>query len=429
MCSPTWRSSPTYTCYHPAHYTCKAGVASGRDWEKATRAVLRVLIKPLFRAARQPGGAQRAFCVRLWQILTQRSDGGPFLEAWNSLANSSLVLRCLAHGLITMTPKRDKPPVADCMRSITVLSALLQVQNMMFSTRMLECVLRRPDILDTATRAFLRESSIDDCIDTLMDVLEDRAERGVPLFEFRIDITGAYYCLQVFTLQAAFRRICFPEHAIRYFSTGILHSVRSVRTADGFSSPSRVYCGGDKHWGLRNITHIMLDTNGLPTPVGLPGGRQSRMSSVIENQRPPASTSRGYSSRTSGGQFFGASCWDFSLSKSLFAVNGVSLTTVQPLLPIRCFPNCATLLPSKPTPRRYLGAYVSSSMNTDLQIRKVGLHVVDFAARVSTDRLGLAHPRSRMISSADVPQPEQYQPCRSHFMAQDHESYCHCRPR
>eukprot|EP00808_Paulinella_micropora_P012051 g19413.t1 len=66
------------------------------------------------------------------------------------------------------------------MRHITVLSALLRVQNMMFSTRMLECVLRRPDILYPATRAFLRESSIGDCIDTIMDVFEDRAERGVP---------------------------------------------------------------------------------------------------------------------------------------------------------------------------------------------------------------------------------------------------------
>eukprot|EP00808_Paulinella_micropora_P019237 g67825.t1 len=40
-----------------------------------------------------------------------------------------------------------------------------------------------------------------------------------------------------------------------------------------------------------------------------------------------------------GRQFFGASCCDFSLSKSLFAVNGASLTIVQPLLPIRCFHN------------------------------------------------------------------------------------------
>eukprot|EP00808_Paulinella_micropora_P012052 g19414.t1 len=65
------------------------------------------------------------------------------------------------------------------------------------------------------------------------------------------------------------------------------------------------------------------------------------------------------SSRISGGaSFFDASCWDFSISNSLFAVNGVSLTTtVQPLLHILCFPKCAPLLPSKHTPRRYLGKW------------------------------------------------------------------------
>eukprot|EP00808_Paulinella_micropora_P019990 g5112.t1 len=106
----------------------------------------------------------------------------------------------------------------------------------MINTSMLRSLLRSPHILDATNRSFLTEGSRYDCIDTYLDIMEDRLENETPPFVTQKDNAGAYDHLKVYTVAASLCRLCFPATCNRYFQRCMSNAARAVRTAAEFFS-------------------------------------------------------------------------------------------------------------------------------------------------------------------------------------------------
>ena len=131
------------------------------------------------------------------------------------------------------------------MRPITVLPALLRVTNRAIATKMQEALLLNPKLLHGAQRAFLRDGSVGECLDVVLDVIEDCKTRSDerPLLVASYDQKKAYDSVQGYTIRASMERLCLPERLIQYVLTGIATATSKVRTRDGFSRARRVYSG------------------------------------------------------------------------------------------------------------------------------------------------------------------------------------------
>jgi hypothetical protein len=90
--------------------------------------------------------------------------------------------RRLKDGVIVMLPKSsgvDGAPSSDVdnMRPITLLSELGKVSSRILANRIYAVFAKNPMFLEQAQRGFIRNGGIDQCIDVLLDVIEDNAMR------------------------------------------------------------------------------------------------------------------------------------------------------------------------------------------------------------------------------------------------------------
>jgi len=199
--------------------------------------------------------------MNFWKLVTRGGAGASAcLDIVTSVNNACLeigvVPPVLKMGWITMVPK-VKPDgsfacTAENMRPITVLPELGKVTSRLLARRIGEVLVRRPELLAESQRGFLRDGSVGQCTDALVDVVEDwrqsrqdgRARRRRPdLYLVSYDQAKAYDSVQEYTIRASMERFNMPESLISLVTSGVHDAFSCVRTAGGLTRPFPVKSG------------------------------------------------------------------------------------------------------------------------------------------------------------------------------------------
>jgi hypothetical protein len=118
-------------------------------------------------------------------LVGSQNQTTPCLAAFTTIINHCLQLcyvpPLLKHGIITLVPKVKEDGSAskevDKMRPITVLPELGKVANRILAKRLGRALLKKPDLLSAAQRAFLHDGNVDQCVNVVLDVVEDWTQR------------------------------------------------------------------------------------------------------------------------------------------------------------------------------------------------------------------------------------------------------------
>ena len=141
-------------------------------------------------------------------------------------------------GQIVMIPKGpiDGPLDVTEMRPITLLSEIGKVANRVLASRVTAILSKHPELVHRSQRAFLQNGNVAQCIEALVDVFEDFAEKSeadckAELFCVSYDLSKAYDSVQEYSLRATLERFEFPESAITYIVSSLWSSTSCVMTA------------------------------------------------------------------------------------------------------------------------------------------------------------------------------------------------------
>jgi exonuclease III len=210
--------------------------------------------------------------IDFWKLVA--SDvGSPCLAVLARLVGMCLRLGIqpdtLKLGWVTMVPK-VKPDgsfsaSADGMRPITLLPEVGKLASRLLAKRIGEILVRQPHILCTAQRGFLADGSVLQCVDSLVDVIEDWRQKqrdmgpakAGPLYALSYDQSKAYDSVQAFTIRASLERFNFPEIFIKYVLSGLEGATSRVRTKDGLTAPFDLSSGVRQGDPLSPIIYIL----------------------------------------------------------------------------------------------------------------------------------------------------------------------------
>jgi hypothetical protein len=177
------------------------------------------------------------------------SQAPPVLRALAVMVNTGLLLgrtpECLTMGWITMVPKSSgdkRSGNASDMRPITVLSELSKLTTRLLANRLGDILLRHPDMLMRAQRGFLRDGCTTQCLEALVNMMEDAADghRANPkdnLYMVSYDQKKAFDSVSFFAMEAAFKRFNLPLAFGRLVMSGLKGAPSRVRTRDGLTKP------------------------------------------------------------------------------------------------------------------------------------------------------------------------------------------------
>ena len=187
----------------------------------------------------------------LWKLITKHDGSSAThpkcLLVLTRFANWCLTLghvpKYLKHGWITMVPKPRKDGsftnTAGEMRPITVLPEMGKIISRILASRLSQTLTRPGNLrlLSSAQRGVIRDGSADQCVDTLLDAIEDWHHRkdGSDLFALSYDQSKAYDSVQGYSIRASLERFNMPEIFIRYVLSGLRGATSRVRTAGGLT--------------------------------------------------------------------------------------------------------------------------------------------------------------------------------------------------
>jgi hypothetical protein len=103
---------------------------------------------------------------------------------------------------------------------------------------MTQTLMQHPDLLEGAQRGFLKDGSIGQCINAVLDVFEDHHERKgkrKALFTVSYDLRKAYDCVQEYSLRAALTRAGTPPAFVEYVCSSLKSARSQVRTKHGLT--------------------------------------------------------------------------------------------------------------------------------------------------------------------------------------------------
>jgi hypothetical protein len=124
------------------------------------------------------------------------------------------------------------------MRPISVLQEFGKISAKLLSDRFGKILLRHPQLLNSAQRAFLKDGCTDQCINTLLNVLEDfrmkrKKGRRAQLYLLAYDQVKAYDSVQAYTIQASLERFNLPEIFISYVLSNLESATSCFKTYYG----------------------------------------------------------------------------------------------------------------------------------------------------------------------------------------------------
>ena len=191
--------------------------------------------------------------IDLWKLLTTpgAGSGDACLRVLTRITNDCLALahipKTLKHGWITMVPKVKADGSfsreAAAMRPITVLPEIGKIISRILAGRLQDVLVRNPSLLTSAQRGFIRDGSADQCVDVVLDVIEDSRQHGGDLFLSSYDQAKAYDSVQEFSIRASLERFNMPESFIQLVVSGLHNATSCVRTAGGLTKPFTIRSG------------------------------------------------------------------------------------------------------------------------------------------------------------------------------------------
>jgi exonuclease III len=316
------------------------------------------------------------------------------------IVNSSLSLGYtptpLREGWITMVPKPGKisSNVAD-MRPITVLCEIAKTTSRILAHRLGDIFLRHPHLIHHSQRGFLRDGNTTQCVDKLVDALEDhleasktRGKKRGSLYLVSYDYRKAFDKVQTYAIIAALRRFNLPPGFISFVTSGLVDSPSRVRTRDGLTKSFDLKSSVRQGDPLSPLLYIMcVDAlhEGLHANP-LFGGASDGY--TFKNGTPTKVTSLGYADDTAVladskegiyrlhewvRQFTGACCGDLNNSKTVFIHHGPNKDNPDPLISID---GLNQILPKNGHHTfRYLGVHLNTKLDWRVARHKMRSHV------------------------------------------------------
>ena len=110
------------------------------------------------------------------------------------------------------------------MRPISIIPELSKIVSKLLAKRLLDILTLNPTLLHKSQRGFLRTGNIGQCIDALIDILEDNKQykRGVHIASY--DQRKAYDSVQHYTIRMSLERLNMPDSFVSYVMSSITDS-------------------------------------------------------------------------------------------------------------------------------------------------------------------------------------------------------------
>ena len=123
------------------------------------------------------------------------------------------------------------------MRPITLLPELGKLVNRIVAKRICRILQDHPDLLHGAQRGFVKDGNVSQCINTVLDVFEDRQEhkRKSKLFVVSYDLRKAFDSVQEYSLRAALKKMGMPAGFVKYACSMMSEAKSRVRVRHGLT--------------------------------------------------------------------------------------------------------------------------------------------------------------------------------------------------
>jgi hypothetical protein len=164
--------------------------------------------------------------------------GSPILSIITKIVNEMMVVGSLPdilkRGLISMVPKDlINAGMAEHMRPITLLHEFTKLVARLLANRITVILDKYPDTLSAAQRAYLKNGSIHQCLQTVLAVFESNMEMNGDLFVASYDVRKAFDSVQAYSIKAACERLNMPNMFIEYILKTMDGARSAVWTHDG----------------------------------------------------------------------------------------------------------------------------------------------------------------------------------------------------
>ena len=145
----------------------------------------------------------------------------------------------VSKGHITLIPKGSASTAVEDSRPITLLSEIGKIPARILAARIQAVLAAKPELLHVGQRAFLANGDVSQCINTVVDVLEDfnqhKRRAGGVLHAVSYDQRKAYDSVQRTSIQATLDRFRFPRSIRDYICSGLDSAVSAVKTDLGLT--------------------------------------------------------------------------------------------------------------------------------------------------------------------------------------------------
>jgi len=173
---------------------------------------------------------------------------------WKVLISSEVVCTAICLLLSACLRERTTPTAARCsvivpilkkqkelrrlsnIRPLSLQCALLKILWKVLATRLGHILATHP-ILHPAQQGFLPGGSSAHCVNTVLDIWEDAAEKkdGSGVYSLFYDIKQAYDCVRHDDLLLSLRRLGMPENFVAFIADSLQGMTSCVRTAHGLT--------------------------------------------------------------------------------------------------------------------------------------------------------------------------------------------------
>lgn len=145
--------------------------------------------------------------------------------------------KCLRRVAMKMIPKHCQTRDAKSMRPISIIPELSKITSKVLAKRLLDALTVHPEVLHRSQRGFLRTGNIGQCIDALIDILEDNRQHKNDVHIASYDQKKAYDSVQHYTIKMSLERVNLPTTFISYVMSSLEESEAFLVTDMGTSKP------------------------------------------------------------------------------------------------------------------------------------------------------------------------------------------------
>jgi Reverse transcriptase (RNA-dependent DNA polymerase) len=206
------------------------------------------LLQTILESGKQKAAGYDGVNSDLVRMLVEDSkeQAPPLLSLLLSLINVSFesgsTLTSWRKAIVSMIPKRKEDgsltSLIGEMRPISVLQEFGKIASKILANRMGEILLKQPGLMTRAQRAFLKDGSTTQCLNTALNILEDfqvkrKKNKKSQLFMLAYDQVKAYDCVQAYTIRVSLERFNLPERFIDYVLSNLVDATSCFKTFYG----------------------------------------------------------------------------------------------------------------------------------------------------------------------------------------------------